>query len=75
MTDAGPLVLVVEDEPQMRRFLRASADQDLAGVRFQNPFMRGVRFSLATGFSVIAAHERRHLWQAWEIRRRAVLSQ
>jgi two-component system KDP operon response regulator KdpE len=24
MTDAGPLILVVEDEPQMRRFIRAS---------------------------------------------------
>jgi two-component system KDP operon response regulator KdpE len=24
MTDAGPLVMIVEDEPQMRRFLRAS---------------------------------------------------
>jgi len=29
-----------------------------------NPFIRGVRFSLATGLHVIAAHERRHLWQA-----------
>src|SRR5689334_16683999 len=24
MSDAGPLVLIVEDEPQMRRFLRAT---------------------------------------------------
>jgi hypothetical protein len=34
------------------------------GIRFVNPFVRGVRFSLATGLHVIAAHERRHLWQA-----------
>ncbi|MEO8635959.1 MAG: response regulator [Gemmatimonadales bacterium] len=26
MTDAGPLVLLIEDEPQMRRFLRAALD-------------------------------------------------
>ena len=45
------------------------ADIDLAGVRFANPFIRGVRFSLATGLHVIAAHERRHLWQAWNVRR------
>jgi len=30
-----------------------------------------VRFSLATGLHVIAAHERRHLWQAWRVRANA----
>ena len=43
----------------------------IAGVRFPNPFIRGVRFSLATGLHVIAAHERRHLWQAWRVRQAA----
>ena len=33
--------------------------------------IRGVRFSLATGLHVIPAHERRHLWQAWRVRRAA----
>ena len=53
----------------VRAFLRAQADLDLAGVRFRNPFVRGIYFSLATGLHVITAHERRHLWQAWRIRR------
>ncbi|MGE0407306.1 MAG: DinB family protein [Candidatus Korobacteraceae bacterium] len=52
----------------VRAFLRANADLDLAGVRFPNPLVRGVRFSLATGLHVIPAHERRHLWQARRIR-------
>ena len=52
-------------------FLRANADLDLAHVGFANPFVRGVRFSLATGLHVIAAHERRHLWQAWRVRKAA----
>jgi hypothetical protein len=34
-------------------------------------FIRGIRFSLATGLHVIAAHERRHLWQAWRVREAA----
>jgi hypothetical protein len=55
----------------VRAFLRTFAEVDLAGVRFPNPFMRGVRFSLATGLHVIAAHERRHLWQAWRVRKSA----
>jgi hypothetical protein len=55
-------------QSEVRAFLRAYADLDLAGVRFPNPFVPGVRFSLATGLHVIAAHERRHLWQAWRVR-------
>jgi hypothetical protein len=55
----------------VRAFLRRYADIDLAGARFPNPFVRGVRFSLATGLHVIAAHERRHLWQAWRVRQAA----
>ncbi len=52
-------------------FLREYADIDLAGVLFPNPFITGLRFSLATGLHVLAAHERRHLWQAWRVRRDA----
>ena len=50
-------------------FLRAYAAIDLAGVLFPNPLIKGVRLSLATGLHVVAAHERRHLWQAWRVRR------
>ncbi len=50
-------------------FLRENADLDLARIRFVNPFIPGLRFSLATGLHVIATHERRHLRQAWRARR------
>jgi len=56
---------------EVRKFLCTYADLDLAAVRFPNPFVRAVRFSLATGLHVITAHERRHLWQAWRVRRAA----
>jgi hypothetical protein len=56
---------------EVRQFLARYAAIDLAGTRFPNPFIRGVRFSLATGLHVIAAHERRHLWQAWGVREAA----
>jgi hypothetical protein len=59
----------VTSHADVRAFLRAHADLDLAGVRFRNPFVRGICFSLATGLHVIAAHDRRHLWQAWRVRR------
>ncbi len=53
----------------VRAFLNSHADLDLTGIHFPNPFVRGIRFSLATGLHVITAHERRHLWQAWNVRR------
>jgi len=58
-------------QDEVRAFLRAYVDLDLAAVRFPNPFIRGIHFSLATGLHVITAHERRHLWQAWCVRRSA----
>ncbi|HKE31447.1 MAG TPA: DinB family protein, partial [Candidatus Angelobacter sp.] len=39
----------IESHHQMRTFLNSNADLDLAKIRFVNPFIRGVRFSLATG--------------------------
>lgn len=61
----------IESHRAMRAFLDRNADLDLAGIRFVNPFISGVRFSLATGLHVITAHERRHLWQAWGVRKAA----
>lgn len=67
LSDALAAFLASQEE--VRAFVRAYADLDLAGVTFPNPFVRGIRFSLATGLHVITAHERRHLWQAGNVRR------
>jgi hypothetical protein len=37
------------------------------GATFTNPFIKFVRVSVATGLNVIAAHDRRHLWQAEQV--------
>jgi len=55
----------------LREFVNVNADLDLTHIHFPNPFMPGVRFGVASGLQIIAAHERRHLWQAWNIRRMA----
>jgi hypothetical protein len=65
---ADSLAAFLESQDKVRAFIRASADLDLTGIRFVNPFVRGLRFSLATGLHVIAAHDRRHLWQASNVR-------
>jgi len=59
----------LHQQDQVRAFIAAYADIDLAGVTFPNPFITGLRWSLATGLNVIPSHERRHLWQAWNVRK------
>lgn len=44
-----------------------SAAKDLNSVRFRNPFIPLVRFTVASGLLMIAAHGRRHLWQAEQV--------
>lgn len=66
LADAAAQFFALQDE--VRAFLRKYRDIDLSSVRFVNPFIRVIRFSLATGLHVIAAHDRRHLCQAWNVR-------
>jgi hypothetical protein len=70
LADAAAAFFASQDD--VRAFLRKYRGIDLAGVRFVNPFVRGIRFSLATGLHVIPAHERRHLWQARQVRDAAI---
>ena len=67
LADTFKAFLASQDD--VRAFIRRSADLDLNSVRFRNPFTRLVRWSLATGIHVLPAHERRHLWQAWSVRK------
>ncbi len=69
LAETAAAFLASHDE--VRAFLREFAAIDLAGVTFPNPLVAGVRFSLASGLHILAAHDRRHLWQAWNVRRAA----
>lgn len=44
--------------------LRQANGLDLARARVRSPVSSWLRFSLGSGFALMAAHERRHLWQA-----------
>ena len=68
---ADAITQFLASHEEVRTFLRRYAHIDLGGARFPNPFVRGLRFSLATGLHAVAAHERRHLWQAWRLREAA----
>jgi hypothetical protein len=50
--------------------IRDAASFDVNRATFRNPFISLVRVKVSTGLRVIAAHDRRHLWQAEQVRLR-----
>jgi len=68
---ADALAGFCDEQNQVRAFLRDYGALDLAGLHFANPFIPGIRFTLATGLHIISVHERRHLWQARRVRESA----
>ena len=51
----------------MRRLIEDAAPIDVNRATFVNPFISIVRVRVGTAFHVIAAHERRHVWQADQV--------
>jgi DinB family protein len=58
-------------EERIRRLMIESAAIDVNRTRFVNPLLRGIRFTIGTGFLIVLAHNRRHLWQAQRVRETA----
>ncbi len=47
-----------------RELIRRAGAHDVNRIRFKNPFIPGIRFTVGTGLQIICSHERRHLLQA-----------
>lgn len=47
--------------------LEAAEGLDLGRIGMPSPFFSWMRFDLGSAFRIVAAHERRHLWQATKI--------
>ena len=66
-------------EEEIRRFLRMhkelarriemSRGIDASRIRIQSPIASWIHYPLGFSFDFVLAHERRHLWQAWQVRR------
>jgi hypothetical protein len=52
-----------------RELVRHAGDYDVNHIRFRNPFIPVLRFTVGTGFEIITGHERRHLMQAEGVKR------
>jgi hypothetical protein len=70
LTQADPneaLAEFVDSHKPVRSVIEAASDMDVNRIRFKNPFVPFVRFTVGTGLLVISAHDRRHLWQANQV--------
>jgi hypothetical protein len=56
-------------QTRLAQLVVAANGVDLARVKVSTPMATWIRFSLGQRFRLIAAHDRRHLFQAWEVRR------
>jgi hypothetical protein len=58
----------VESHSEARRVVTSWEQVDFNRVRFQNPFVPVLRFTVGTGLMIINAHDRRHLRQAERVK-------
>jgi DinB superfamily len=58
----------VESHEPVRGVIEVASLLDLNRVRFKNPFVPLLRFTIGTGLLIINGHDRRHLWQASRVK-------
>jgi len=66
--DAGILDRFLRSNERARALMRRASDYDVNRIRFRNPFVPVIRFTVGSGFVILASHERRHLLQAEHVR-------
>jgi hypothetical protein len=64
-----------ESRRELEKLLRLSEGLDLGKVSVPSPVSSLVKYSVGSSFLVIAAHDRRHLWQAEQVRERLPVPQ
>lgn len=53
---------------EMAHRLESSRGLDADRIKVRSPFLSWISYSLGMSFDLALAHERRHLWQAWQVR-------
>ena len=70
-----PVDKIVDDFFYLQEEIISCLDEsrgfDLARIKVSNPVSTWLKLSLGQEFALAAAHERRHLWQAWRVREKA----
>lgn len=68
--DVAPDILdrFLHSNDEARVLVRRASAFDVNRIRFKNPFVAGLRFTVGTGLEIVWRHQRRHLLQAERVR-------
>lgn len=61
----------IRNNDEARALVLRAGKYDVNRVRFRNPFIPLLRFTVGTGLEILSRHQRRHLLQAERVRARA----
>ena len=67
-TDLSVLDRFLSVNQACRDLILRARGNDVNRIRFWNPFLPGLRFTVGTGLQLIVSHERRHLLQAKRVK-------
>lgn len=67
LNSAEVLMAFLAAHDQVRAVVEEARDLDLNRIRFRNPFLRILPWTVGTGLLILGAHDRRHLWQAQQV--------
>ena len=66
--DPSVLDRFLESNQGARELVQRAATYDVNRIRFRNPFVPLIHFTVGTGFEILSKHQRRHLLQAERMR-------
>jgi hypothetical protein len=66
--DGSILDRFLDSNRRARELVHRARNYDVNRIRFENPFVSFIRFTVGTGFEILSKHEQRHLLQAERIR-------
>jgi hypothetical protein len=69
--DADVLASFLRSNRRARELVLRASEYDVNAIRFRNPFIPLLRFTVGTGLEIISKHESRHLLQAEGVKRSA----
>jgi hypothetical protein len=69
--DPHVLDLFLASNQATRELVRRASDYDVNRIRFKNPFLPLLRFTVGTGLEIVSSHQRRHLLQAERVKQSA----
>ena len=70
--DASVLPTFLSLQEKMRDFLLRAEGLPLNRLKITSPESKWLRMSVSEAFGLLLAHERRHLWQAWQVKNELV---